>query len=199
MLRKKQVIIVVLIILMIILMGITVGYAIFSTTLNISMNSVTQQPLTWNIGFQPGTVNGVATVSHIQDAGCGTATATATTILGITSTLADVGDRCSYTFKILNNGTIAGKISGIVITEPSGANCTKNGSTMICGSITYKLHYDTEQSTNLVSLNDTIAAKSGSTATEKTVVLTIEHTGAVAETENFSQHGFSYTITYAQN
>ena len=54
-------------------------------------------------------------------------------------------------------------------------------------------------STSFVAVGDTIAAKSGSTATEKIVVLTIEHTGTTAQTNDYVQAGFSYTLTFGQN
>lgn len=70
---------------------------------------------------------------------------------------------------------------------------------MVCGDITYKLRYNNASSTSLLALNDTIAPKSGSTPTDQTVVLTIEHTGTTASTTDYNQSGFSYTITYGQN
>lgn len=198
MIRSKKIVISLFAIAFILLLTISIAYAALSATLTMTTNKITQSAMTWDIGFQTGTITGVATSAN-PIASCGTATATSTTISGISLTLAGVGDKCSYTFKIKNNGTIAGKISNIVITKPTDTVCTINGSTMVCGDITYKLHYDTADSTSLVSVNDTIAAKSGSTATEKTVVLTVEHTGTTASEDDYYQSGFAYKLVYSQN
>ena len=198
MIRKKKIILSFIIIAVVLLLSIAIAYAALSTTLTITFNKVTQNPMTWDIAFQTGTVAGVSTSTNSLSS-CGSATATTDTISGISTTLADVGDKCAYTFVIRNNGTIAGKISSIDITKPNNTTCTITGSTMVCGDITYKLHYDNESSTSLVGIGDTIAPKDGSTPTLKTVVLTIEHTGTTASTEDYEQLGFSYKITYGQN
>ena len=105
-----------------------------------------------------------------------------------------------YTFRIIVAviGLVL-EISTISITKPTSTSCTTSGSTMVCGNITYKLHYDTATSTSLVAVNDVIAAKSGSTATKKTVVLTVEHTGTNPGTADYKQLSFAYDITFVQN
>ena len=69
---------------------------------------------------------------------------------------------------------------------------------MTCGNFVYKLRYNSSSSTTLVAVNDTIAAKSGSTATEKTVVLTVEHSNMSGETGAYNQNNFNYQLTFAQ-
>lgn len=197
MLRNEKLVYGLFIFLAIILCSIAVGYAALSTTLHVTANKVSQNAQTWNIAFDTGTVTGVGTGSNMVS--CGSATAQATTISGFNIQLGDVGDKCAYTFKIANNGTIAGRISTINITKPASTSCTTSGSTMVCGNITYKLHYNTATSTSLVAVNDTIAAKSGSTATKKTVVLTVEHTGTNPGTADYKQLSFAYDITFVQN
>lgn len=196
MIRRKKLIFTIILVLVITIVSISIGYAALSTTLTITMNKVTQNAMTWDIGFKTGTVTGSVTTNNSGSASCGSATATATTISGVAPSLA-MGDKCAYTFYIQNNGTIAGKISSINITKPTSTTCTTSGSTMTCGNITYKLRYTSATSTTLVATGNTIAAKSGSTATSKTVVLTIEHNGN-AETAAYTQSGFQYTINYAQ-
>ncbi|MBR4693334.1 MAG: hypothetical protein IKQ06_04690 [Bacilli bacterium] len=198
MIRKKKIVITSLVVAIVMLLSISIAYAALSTTLTITMNQITQNAMTWDIGFQTGTVTGVVTTTN-NLASCGTATATSTTISGISTTLSDVGDRCAYTFTVKNNGTIGGKIASISVTQPSGQSCSVNGSTMVCGDITYKLHYDSATSTSLVAVGNTIAPKSGSTPTTKTIVLTIENTGSAAPTADYNQSGFAYTIKYGQN
>ena len=197
MIRRKRLIFTIIIALTVAIASISVGYAALSTTLNITMNKITQNAMTWNIGFKTGTVSGTISTNLSGSAYCGSATATATTISNVKPSLGP-GDKCSYTFYILNNGTIGGKISSINITKPTSTTCSTSGSTMTCGNVTYKLRYTSATSSSLVAAGDTIAAKSGSTATSKTVVLTIEHNGS-AETGAYTQSGFEYTINFAQN
>lgn len=198
MIRKKKLVVFFFIIAIVLLLSVSIAYAALSSTITVTVNKVTQQAMTWDIGFQTGTITGELTSTN-SIADCGSATATATTISGISTRLADVGDKCAYTFHILNKGTIGGKVSNIAIVKPADTTCTINGSTMVCGDITYKLRYNNATSTSLLALNDTIAPKSGSTPTDQTVVLTIEHTGTTASTTDYNQSGFSYTITYGQN
>jgi len=197
--RNKKLVITFFIILTVILVSVSIAYAALSTTLQITTNKITQNAMTWDIGFATGTVTGEARVNNSNAVSCGEATATATAITGISTSLSGVGDECAYTFTIRNNGTIGGIITAINITKPTSTSCTINGSTMVCGSITYKLHYDTATSTSLVAVNNTIAPKSGTTPTTKTVVLTITHTGTIASATDFNQNGFAYNITFSQN
>lgn len=197
MIREKKFVTVVFCSLVVLLFSISIGYATLSTTLMLTASKFTQEALTWDIAFVSGTITGTAVVNNSNSISCGTATATSTSISGISPILSDVGDKCAYEFTVRNDGTIAGEISSINVTKPLDT-CTISGSTMVCGDITYKLHYDTASSTNLVSAGDTIDAKSGGTATTKTVVLTIEYSGATAAEDDFTQSGFSYTITYGQ-
>ena len=199
MIRDKKFVLIVICSLLVTLLGVSIGYATLQATLLVTSNKFTQEALTWDIAFVSGTVTGQAVVNNSNNVSCGTATATATSISGISPILSDVGDMCSYTFTVRNDGTIAGEISSITVADPTGLTCTKTGSTMVCGDITYKLRYDTASSTTLVAVGDTIAAKSGDTATTKTVVLTIEYSGATAAEEDFTQSGFSYTVLYAQH
>ena len=198
MIRNKKFVIVLSGSLLLVLFGISIAYAALSQTLTTTYNRISQSSQTWNIGFVSGTITGQVVTNSSNSLNCGTATATATTISGISPTLSDVGDKCSYTFTIKNDGSIDGKISSITITEPLGQTCTKTGSTMVCGNITYMLHYDSANSSTLVSVNNVIEKKNGSTATTKTVVMTIEYTGTTAAEEDFTQSGFSYSLLYAQ-
>lgn len=197
MIRRKRLVFTIIFVLVISIASISIGYAALSTSLSVTMNKITQNAMTWNIGFKTGTVSGTATANTSGSISCGSATATATTISGVAPSLA-MGDKCAYTFYIQNNGTIGGKISSINITKPTGVTCSTSGSTMTCGNIVYKLRYISATSNTLVAIGDTIAAKSGSTATSISVVLTIEHNGSV-ETAAYTQSGFQYTINFTQN
>ena len=199
MIRNKKLVITFFIVLAVLLVSVSIAYAALSTTLTITTNKITQNAMTWDIGFEAGSITGEARVNNSSSVSCGEATATKTAITGISTSLSGVGDECAYTFTIRNNGTIGGKITAINITKPASTTCTINGSTMVCGSITYKLHYNNATSTSLVAKNDTINPKSGSTPTNKTVVLTITHTGTIASATDFNQTGFAYNLTFSQN
>ncbi len=199
MIRKKRFVIVLIVVVVVLLLSVSIAYAALSSTLTITTQKITQQVLTWDIGFNPGTVTCTVVTNNSGLTSCGTATVTATTISGIDAIVSEAGDKCACTFTILNKGSIAGKISTINITKPENTTCTTSGSTMTCGNIVYKLHYSTASSTSLVSVNDTIAAQSGSTPTSKTVVLTIEHSSSTGPTNDVYQRGFAYNILYTQN
>ena len=198
MIRNKRIIYTFFIIIGVLVFTLGIAFAALSQTLNITVNKVTQQAMTWNIGFQTGTVTGTATGTNTNLVTCGNATATATSITGLTGRLTQPGDKCAYTFKIVNNGTITGKISKITVTSPDNWDCDITGSTMVCGNFTFKLRYNNATSTTLVAVNDTIAPKSGSTATTKTVVLTIEYGNEYEEFEDYDLSNYEYKLTFAQ-
>ena len=175
-------------------LALGIGYAALSATMNITSNKVTENALTWNIGFQSESVSGVPSGSDTSYMQCGTVTANASQVSGVRAILSDVGDKCSYTLHIVNSGDIAAKISSISTTNPTGYTCTTTGSTMVCGDITYKLRYTSSTSTSYLAVNDSFAA-SGTTP----VYLTIEYTGNTAAADDFEQNNFGYTIVFGQN
>ena len=183
---------------LIIFLGLTfavgIGYSALSTNLWATSNSVTQNALTWNIGFQSETVSGVATGSDTSYMQCGTVTANASQVSGVRAILSDVGDKCAYVLHIVNSGGIGAKISSISTTSPSGYTCSTTGSTMVCGDITYKLRYTSSSSNSLLATNDTFGI-----GTTTAVYLTIEYTGSTAAADDFEQNNFGYTIVFGQN
>ena len=197
MFRKKKFIVTSLIVVAVLLLSVSIAYAALSSSLTITLPQVKQQVMTWDIGFNPGTVTCSVITDNSGITSCGTATVTATTVSGIQVTLSEPGDKCACTLSVLNNGTIGGKISTINVTKPTNTTCTISGSTMTCGNFIYRLRYDNASSSSYVSVGDTIAPKSGSTPTTKTVVLTIEHSSTTQQ--EASQTGFAYSITYSQN
>lgn len=183
-------------VLIFVMIGLMVAYAALSSTLNVSSGQVSQDALTWNVGFNTGTVYGQATGTDTTSIQCGTATATATTVSGIDVSLSRVGDKCSYYFYIANNGTIAAKINSITPKMPTDVSCSEaNGSTMVCGDITYKLRYDSPDGTVQPAVGDVLSANGGL----KRVFLTAEYTGSTVTDDDFFQSGFAFTIQYGQN
>jgi len=70
---------------------------------------------------------------------------------------------------------------------------------MICGDITYKLHYDSATSSIQPSVGDVLEEKSGTSKTTRNIVLTAEYTGVQASTTDFSQNNFGFSIVYGQH
>ena len=200
MIRRKRLVYVIAGILVFFVLTLSIAFAALSTTLNITMNKVTQQAMSWNIGFQTGTITGVASGNNTNSIECGTATATATSISTFNTTLSQAGDMCAYTFKLLNNGTVPGKISAINITKPTtwSGTCSISGSTMTCGNFVFKLRYDSATSNSLVAVNNTIAGKTGSSAVQKTLVLTVEYTGDSYESEDYELGTYKYQLSFVQ-
>lgn len=198
--RNHNILLLVIVILGTCAVGIVIAYAALSTSLETKFGNLTQQALTWNVGFSTGSVAGIASNSSVE---CKNATVTSSTVSGIKVIFQSPGDKCSYTFTVINNGTIGASITSITPKTPSSASCsTASGSTMICGNITYKLRYDSATSSTQPAIGDVLAAKSGSTATTRNIVLTAEYTGtttASSETSDFKQSGFGFTINYGQH
>ena len=174
--------------------GLGIAYAALSATLKTNTSPVTADSLTWNIGFLSETVSGVASGSDTSYMQCGTVTANASQVSGVRAILSDVGDKCSYTLHIVNNGDIGAKITSISTTNPTGYTCTTTGSTMVCGDITYKLRYTSSSSSTYLAVNNTFAAPSNTA-----VYLTVEYTGSTAAADDFEQNNFGYTIVFGQN
>lgn len=195
--KNYNILLIIIGILVVGVIGLTVAYAALSTTLNVQFGNLTQSALTWDVGFNTGSVAGVATGSGVS---CGTVTVNSTTVSGAKVKFGNSGDKCSYTFTVRNNGTLGASITSITPKKPTSTTCgTASGSTMVCGDITYKLRYDSATSTTQPAVGNVLAAKSGTTATKRTVVLTAEYTGATSAANDFSQSSFGFTIVYGQH
>lgn len=183
--------------LVISLVGLTIAFAAVSTTLTANTGTLTQSALTWDVGFNTGTISGTAKGTGVI---CGSGTASKTTISGMSVTFHNVGDKCSYYMQVKNNGTVGAKITSITQKRPTGISCTTpSSSTMVCGNITYRLRYTSSTSSSQPAVGDTLSAKTGSSAITRTIYLTAEYTGTSASTTDFTHSGFGFTITYGQN
>ena len=174
-------------------LGVTIAYAALSSTLNITTNSITQSTLSWNVGFQTGTVE--ATAGGTSDTGrsCGNATVTATSVTVGNTTLSKPDDSCTYQLTIKNTGTIDAILSSINVIEPTSNTCTVSGASMVCGNLTYKLSTDVA-GTTLLPLNGTIAKSTGS----QTVYLIVKYTGTEINSTAIEQAAGGFTLVYSQ-
>ena len=138
----------------VLLLGVAIAYALLSTTLNVTVNTVTQSVQTWNIAF--GATSYTPTKIGSSDTGrtCGTASVSGTVLTVAATTLSKPGDGCRYALTVKNSGTIGAILNSITQTNPSGngaGTCTasNNNATLTCGNITYKFTTDTAGNTSL--------------------------------------------------
>ena len=188
------------------IVSMTIAYAALSTTLRIN-SAATVKGGTWDIHFANGSVNGTPTTAPASGRTVyfnGTPSLATTTISNVHVVLTQPGDSATYTFDIVNDGTIDAKLSTITAMTPTctgtGATssadetkvCTNNG---ISRTLTYKTAptydsgktYSGNQITagNAVAEGDVIPA--GQTAT---VNLTISY-AAGETTANFPANDVS--------
>ena len=129
---------------------ITVAYAALSTTLRIN-SSATVKGGTWDVHFANGTVNGMATSAPASGRSVyfqGEPTLTGTLIDNVHVVLTQPGESATYTFDIVNDGSIDARLASI--TTAMSPSCTGTGSTAaadeakVCGAngiirtLTYK-------------------------------------------------------------
>jgi len=174
--------------------GLSLAYAALSATLNIQFGDITQNALTWNVGFQGSTVVGTAAGTSATGRVCGDATITATTVTVSATSLSKPEDKCTYPLTIKNSGTIAATLSSITPKNPNSTACsTSNGATMVCGNLTYKLTSDSSGNTILAS-NRLLAI-----GASLPVYLVVSYTGASLNATNTTQSGATFTLSYAQS
>lgn len=173
------------------LFGISIAYAALSATLNITYSKITQSAITWNVGFQTGTVTGTKTGS--SGAVCGDATVTANTATVADTTLATLHDKCVYKLKIKNTGSVDAVLSSISAKTPTSMSCnTSTTSQMVCSNVTYKLTID-QAGQSLLGTENVLPAESGA----MDVYLIVEYTGTDSTASTQNSGGF--TLNYAQN
>ena len=136
---QKKILKTTLIVALVLLAGVSIAYAALSTTLNITFGKVTQNALTWNVGFTGTEATGETGGTSGTGRSCGKATITASAITLADTTLSKPGDKCTYTFTIKNSGTVGAKLNTITPTAPTSITCgIATGGTLECGNITYK-------------------------------------------------------------
>lgn len=194
---------------LVLVISIAIAYAALQTTLTVTVNKVTQNALTWNVGFNPtsGSVTGTAVGSSDWNRSCGTATiASATTITVADSQLTKPGDACIYKFTIKNSGGITAKLSSAKPTAPSGITCTTTNASssasakMVCGNITYQLVASATPNTttyDITTTNFTTGHTIAANAT-KDVYLVAQYTGSAPSDAAVNHTGGKFTIIYGQ-
>ena len=175
------------------LFGIAVAYAALGASLEITFNRLSQDTLTWNVGFEPGVITGAKTGS--TNAVCGDATATANTVTVADTTLTTLHDKCVYHLTIKNTGSVAANLETISAKTPQSVSCnTSTISQMVCGNTTYKLTTDSAGQT-LLGTGNVLAATNGSLD----VYLTVEYTGETTGGSNVDQINGGFNLIYKQS
>ena len=131
--------------LLIAVVGLTVGYAAYSSTLTIN-GTATVDPASWKVNFGyktgnslTGTIKGHATETTAP-------TLADTTISGFDVTLKAPGDSVTYNFLIKNSGTLNARLAnftmGTLTCAPNeGSNISPEDATKLCGELKYTLTY----------------------------------------------------------
>ena len=131
--------------LLIAVVGLTVGYAAYSSTLTIN-GTATVDPASWkvNFGYKTGDSLTGKTTGYATE---NTAPKLAdTTISGFDVTLKAPGDSVTYNFLIKNSGTLNAKLAnftmGTLTCAPNeGSNISQEDATKLCGELKYTLTY----------------------------------------------------------
>jgi len=179
--------------MIVVIVGISVAYAALSSTLRVSTESVSSNTLTWNVGFNPGTVNAVSGGSSNAGRVCGAATVTASSVTIADTTLSKPEDSCTYALTVKNTGSIDATLHTITPAAPTSTSCTNSGASMVCGNITYKLTTDSA-GTTLLTPGGTLAKTNGTS----TIYMVVKYTGTdVSETEQSQENG-GFTLIYNQ-
>lgn len=131
--------------LLIAVVGLTVGYAAYSSTLTIN-GTANVDPASWKVNFGyktgdslTGTIKGHATETTAP-------TLADTTISGFDVTLKAPGDSVTYNFLIKNSGTLNAKLAnftmGTLTCAPNASsNISQEDATKLCGELKYTLTY----------------------------------------------------------
>lgn len=132
--------------LLIAVVGLTVGYAAYSSTLTIN-GTATVDPASWKVNFDykngtnslTGTTKGHATEKTAP-------TLEDTTISGFDVTLKAPGDSVTYNFLIKNSGTLNAKLASFTMgtltcTPNEGSSISPENATKLCGELKYTLTY----------------------------------------------------------
>lgn len=150
MLKSKKSLIIILFILIFSIGIISIAFAALSQTLNITSGKVTQNALTWNVGFVAGTYTGTPSGTSSTGRSCGNITATRNALTVANTTLSKPGDSCEYEIPISNTGSLDAYLQSITYTAPTSTSCTINNpgdnslpyGDMTCGNIHYYIYVD---------------------------------------------------------
>lgn len=131
--------------LLIAVVGLTVGYAAYSSTLTIK-GTATVDPASWKVKFDYKTGSSLTGKTNGHAVENTAPTLADTTISGFDVTLKAPGDSVTYNFLIKNSGTLNARLAnftmGTLTCAPKeGSNISQEDATKLCGELTYTLTY----------------------------------------------------------
>ncbi|MBR4693337.1 MAG: hypothetical protein IKQ06_04675 [Bacilli bacterium] len=182
-----------LLVAVIMVAGIGIAYAALSTTLTITFGTITQNALTWDVGFTGTSATATAGGTSATGRTCGNASITASSVTIANTTLSKPGDKCTWELTVANNGTVNATLGGITPTAPTSITCgTASGANLVCGNITYNLTTDSGGSTLL-----TTGGALNSGATQK-IYLVAKYNASGLQSSAITHNGAKFTLTYNQ-
>ena len=199
--KKNESLYVVIAILTIAVIGLSVGYAALSATLNITINKVTQSSITWNVQFKEETVTPTEYGTSSVGRTCGSATSGGQAVTVSETSLSKPGDGCRWQLRIQNTGDITAMLKSFTSVAPTispSSTCTGAGAgsaTMVCGNITYKLTTDADGNTLVTTSGIGTIASGG----YKDVYLFATYTGSSTVSSVITQSGAQFQLYFEQN
>ena len=185
------------------LVSMTVAYAALSQTIFINSSAkVLNKSALWNVHFDTpvaGTPVGYASVAT----GKGLVKANATTLSGLEVTLRAPGDSMSYTFNVVNDGTINAKIGTNGVSLPDISNISISGVSsddlaLIRSNREFSLVYGTgdTKAGQAPAAGDTLASN-----TSRPMVLTISYKNSATNlpSDDITISGLNAHIDYVQD
>lgn len=182
--RKAKVLAIVAVCISVI--SLTVGFASLSQTLNIGGTAKVEKA-SWDIHF--------ANLSAVDKGGTATVanapTLESTSISDFQATLKSPGDYVSYTFDVVNDGTIDAEITTLPVPNPTCIGTATDDTVAqadakkVCDNIIYTLTYADANNTAL-ALKDSLPKKSseeGNTDNTKKLKLTIKYNANTLSTD----------------
>ena len=123
--------------LMVAVVGLTIGYAAYSSTLKIT-GAAKVDPSSWNVKFAYKTGDSLVAAKTTE------ATLSDTQVSGFNATLKAPGDSITYNFVVTNAGSLDAELStftmGTISCAPaSGSNATTEEANAICNELSYTL------------------------------------------------------------
>ncbi len=188
--------IIALVALIVAIVGLSFGYAAWSTTLTISGEGKVS-PATWDVHFAYKSGSSL-TPTIVGNAASTGATLTATTVSGFTTTLKAPGDSVTYNWLVKNEGSLDAQLKtvtlGTISCSPStGSTATQTEATSVCGELEYSLTY---ADGSAITVGDTLAKTTGSK--ELKMVLKWKDNSTVVPTDDIKVTVSTSTLVYEQ-
>ncbi len=139
--------------------GLSVGFAAFSRTLNISNVTATVGSATWDVSF-----NSISAPTVTGDATANTPSIVAgtTAITGININLSKPGDSASYLITVQNTGDFNATATTVNLGTPVCAVAgdeTHQDAVNVCSNLSYTLTYDDDSAISAVPALDSASSK----------------------------------------